>query len=394
MYLAAGLGPLFRSSDAGLTFTALQGPAADQIGQAGVFSIGIAPSRGPCAPIFASASRGPLRSDDGGRTFTPIQRGYHGAPVNDLGIDAGGRLMVGVLSSKVVFRARKAGHADQYDGFGTNLTLFPTDQLPSADWSAAAVAPSTVDPGVAVVVTLGNGVYSTGDGGATWTRASIAPSFFNYFTRAAFAPGSATRVYVISSSFFRGGLYRSDNAGQSFARMSHERFGAVAVDPRNPDVILLASFDTGHGIFRTVDGGVTITPVGVPGNFSTLSIDPQWPQVIYAGNRGGGVLRSLDGGATWSSASAGLPSSEVLSVSADPRIVRRAYAWVKSAGLFVTSDSGETWTAADNGESARRTSIEFGRATMAVDPVKRGRVYLGNSGVVQVDTLGRSDDDD
>jgi hypothetical protein len=138
----------------------------------------------------------------------------------------------------------------------------------------------------------------------------------------------------------------------------------------------------------------TITPLSVPGHFSTLAIDPRHPRVIYAANRAGGVLRSLDVGTTWPSASSGLPSSnEVLAVSLDPRIAGRAYAWVKAAGLFVTADGGETWTVADAGESPRRTSIEFGRAAIAVDPVKPGRAYLGNSGVRQIDTLATGDED-
>lgn len=47
--------------------------------------------------------------------------------------------------------------------------------------------------------------------------------------------------------------------------------------------------------------------------------------------------------------------------------------------------------AADTGESIRRSGIEVGQAAIAVDRVVPGRVYLGNSGVVQVDTLPEED---
>ena len=36
-----------------------------------------------------------------------------------------------------------------------------------------------------------------------------------------------------------------------------------------------------------------------------------------------------------------------------------------------------------------RRDVEAGRAAMVVDPVVPGRVYIGNSGVVQIDTLGQ-----
>ena len=130
--------------------------------------------------------------------------------------------------------------------------------------------------------------------------------------------------------------------------------------------------------------------LGVPGNFSTLAIDPRHTRTIYAGNTDGGVLRSLNGGATWAPASTGLPpSGEVLAVAVDPQIPARVYAWVRGGGLFVSGDGGGRWTAADTGEALRRSSVEAGRAAMVVDPVMPGRVYIGNKGVVQIDTLGQ-----
>jgi len=156
--------------------------------------------------------------------------------------------------------------------------------------------------------------------------------------RTTFAPGSATRVYLVARSF---GLARSDDAGRMFQRTFSERLGAIAVDPGNPDVLYLAAFDNNHGIFKSLNGGLTVTPVFPTVNFSTLSIDPRHPEIVYARNRSGGVLRSLDGGATWAQASSGLPPlNEVLAVAVDPIIPARVYAWVRAAGLFVSADGG------------------------------------------------------
>jgi photosystem II stability/assembly factor-like uncharacterized protein len=387
VYVAASTEGLFRSSDSGVTFTKLAGPTPDQLGQGGVINVGVPPAHRRRTPVLVSTSRGPFRSDDGGNTFFPIHRDYHGASVNDIAIDAAGRLMVGALHTVVVFRAREAGHARSYDNFGANLTKLPA----TTEWDGAALAPSPVDANVVVVVSLGNGVYTTTDGGATWTRAVIPfDPFFGFFTRATFAPSSASRVYIITSRGFRG-LYRSDDAGHSFKRTFAEQLGAIAVDPRNPDVLYVATFDNDHGIFKSVNGGLTLTPLGQPGRFSTLSIDPRQPETIYAGNRAGGVLRSLNGGATWADASTGLPPGENLAVAVDPQIPARVYAWVKAAGLFVSEDGAGSWAAAETIESVSRSGIEAGRAAMAVDRVVPGRVYIGNSGVVQIDTLGESE---
>jgi hypothetical protein len=172
------------------------------------------------------------------------------------------------------------------------------------------------------------------------------------------------------------------------ASFAEPRIGAIAVDPGNPDALYVGAFDGGRGLFKSTNGGTTLVSLGVRGNFSSLSIDPRNPQTIYAANRAGGVLRSVDAGATWVSASAGLPATNaVLAVAVDPRTAARVYAWVKAAGLFASADGGGTWTAVEREEALRRSGIEAGQATMVVDPVVAGRVYLGNSGVVQIDTL-------
>ncbi|TMA86415.1 MAG: hypothetical protein E6J63_16865 [Deltaproteobacteria bacterium] len=387
VYLAAGPAGLHRSRDFGATFAHVA-PAADQVGPSGVLVVGVAPSRDHRTHVYVSTDRGPYRSDDGANSFTSIRNTYRGAPVNDLAIDARGRLMVAALHTVVAYRAQSAGHPDSYESFGVKLTTTQTDF--AGEWSGSSVAPSSVAANAAVVSTFTNGVFSTTDGGGTWTRATLAPAFegdFGSFIRVRFAPGNASRVYLIEHRF---GLYRSDDAGRSFQRLFDERLGGIAVDPDDPDVIYLGAFDTGNGLFKSVNGGHTVRSLAVPGNFSTLAIDPRHTKTVYAGNTDGGVLRSLNGGATWAPASTGLPpSGEVLAVAVDPQIPARVYAWVRGGGLFVSGDGGRRWTAADTGEALRRSSVEAGRAAMVVDPVVPGRVYIGNSGVVQIDTLGQ-----
>jgi hypothetical protein len=53
---------------------------------------------------------------------------------------------------------------------------------------------------------------------------------------------------------------------------------------------------------------------------------------------------------------------------------------------FRSRDGGGSWRAVDTGESLRRSSCAAGRCSMVADPAVSGRVYIGNSGVVQIDT--------
>jgi hypothetical protein len=394
VFAAATTGGVLRSANFGATFTRLAGPTAEQAGPHGVGFVAVGGARRGRSRIYASTERGPFRSDDGGNTFVPVNHTYRGATVNDLAIDAAGRLTVAAFHTVVAWRAQVAGHSrsDSFDAFGVRVTTTQPDIFGA--WNGAAVAPSPVDANSALVAASGNGVFSTADDGATWTKATFTPfePFFGSFVRLAFAPGSATRVYLAPRG---SGLFRSDDGGRSFqlASLAEPRIGAVAVDPRNREVVYLGAFDNGHGLFKSVDGGTTIVSLGVRGNFSSLSIDPRNPQTIYAANRAGGVLRSVDAGATWISASTGLPpANSVLAVAVDPRIAARVYAWVKAAGLFVSADGGASWTAVETAEAWRRSGIEAGQATMAVDPMVAGRVYIGNSGVVQIDTLQPDED--
>jgi hypothetical protein len=69
--------------------------------------------------------------------------------------------------------------------------------------------------------------------------------------------------------------------------------------------------------------------------------------------------------------------------------IGRILAWLQGDGLYQSDNGGRTWAAVNDGESKRRSSIRAGRGKMVLDPVVPGRVYLGNSGVVQVDTSVR-----
>lgn len=158
-------------------------------------NVGVAPTPNRRTHILVGTSRGGFRSDDGGNTFVPVQNGFRGAPVNDLAFDTEGRLMIAALNMVVVFRAQRAGRPHSYDNFGARITTTQTDLV--GTWSGSAIAPSSVDANVTVAATVFNGVFSTADGGATWTKATITPDTrFNFFTRATFAPGSASRIYL------------------------------------------------------------------------------------------------------------------------------------------------------------------------------------------------------
>jgi photosystem II stability/assembly factor-like uncharacterized protein len=119
------------------------------------------------------------------------------------------------------------------------------------------------------------------------------------------------------------------------------------------------------------------TAIGPDGaNVVTLAIDPVVPAIAFAGTTGSGVLKTTDGGASWTSANSGLPTNNVLALAIDPATPSTLYAGT-DAGVFRSTDGGQSWAAASEGlEGAPQVVVN----ALAIDPGSPAIVYAGTSG--------------
>jgi photosystem II stability/assembly factor-like uncharacterized protein len=384
IYATDGL--LHVSTDGGLTFALL--PASNDprfLGSFPVGQIGVDP-RGS---VYLNTVGGPFRTDDGGQTFRSLLGGFRASAVQDLAFDANGKLLVGVLHTQMVFRQT---HGRTFRPIGNAPIIDLKHATGVDDYDAASVAASPTDANVILVATSsGLGLFRTDDGGRSWTAAAVpgAPVFYNN-SRMAFPTSS--RVYLASPGF-PPGLYRSDDAGRSFAQLSSLRFGAIAVDPTDSNVLYVGTYSGSAGLFKSTDGGQTLQDLGLRGsNFGALVVDRRNPQLVYAGQRFGHVIRSLDGGHTFAPASTGLAGAGVHGLAQDAH--GTLFVWLRAGGLFASDDGASTWHEVDTGEALHRSSVEAGRGSLVADPLHPGRVYLGNAGVIQVGVDGEEDQDD
>ena len=70
-----------------------------------------------------------------------------------------------------------------------------------------------------------------------------------------------------------------------------------AVDSSNAKVMYVAMRD---GILRTGDGGRTWTAAANgPKNVAAVAVNPKKPSEVYAATADGTIVRSMDGGARW-----------------------------------------------------------------------------------------------
>ena len=130
------------------------------------------------------------------------------------------------------------------------------------------------------------------------------------------------------------------------------RTRSLVINPQNPNIMYAGSVS--GGVWKSTDAGVTWTPLTdlVPTDYiSTLVMSPTDPNTIYAGTgesysgdgrRGLGILKTTDGGATWTRLPATTNSNYyyVYKLLFTPSGNLYAATWT---GVYRSSDGGNTW---------------------------------------------------
>jgi photosystem II stability/assembly factor-like uncharacterized protein len=102
-------------------------------------------------------------------------------------------------------------------------------------------------------------------------------------------------------------------------------------------------------LLKSTDAGETWTRLvrGITGRFqlSSIAVSKQDPDVVYLTSRGGGVLKSEDGGNTWIHRSEGLLRPNLLFAEVSPRSDETVFAAnpQEEGALWRTDDGGATW---------------------------------------------------
>ncbi len=156
-----------------------------------------------------------------------------------------------------------------------------------------------------------SGLFKSTDGGNTWDQLKNGlPTFEQGLGRIGFciAPSNPNRIYaLVVASQQVGGLYRSDDAGQSWKRINGDGriwgrgddFAEIEVDPKNADVVYSANVVC----WKSTDAGQSFTAFkGAPGgdDYHTIWINPTNPDIILLAVDQGATL-TVNGGETWSS---------------------------------------------------------------------------------------------
>lgn len=273
------------------------------------------------------------------------------------------------------------------------------------------------DPNTFYFGAVAGGVWKTTDAGHTWT-----PVFDSQPVASIGALAVSTSdpniIYVgtgeadmRSDISYGAGVYKSTDAGRtwSFLGLGDTRqIGRVLIDPKNPDVVLVAALGHGfgpnaeRGVYRTTDGGKSWTRV-LSKDENTGAIDLAYDadntRTVYASlwnvrrppynayapitGPGGGLYKSTDGGATWKEINGhGLPTGTLGRIGVDVvagQHGKRVYALIdagNSSGLYRSDDGGETWTRVSTDARILSRGWYFGEVRS--DPKNPEVVYVSN----------------
>lgn len=303
---------MYKSTDAGKTWSYLGLPDIQQIGDIiidpknpdRVFVAGLGHPYGP------NEERGVFRTVDGGKTW-----------------------------DKVLYKDENTGAiALEFDPRNPNVLFAALWEERHGPWENSAW------PGP------NSGLFKSTDGGKTWRHLTKGlPTFAEGLGRIGFTISLSKpnlMFALVDASPQQGGLYRSDDAGESWTKVNGEDrriwsrgsdFAEIDVDPRNPDIL----YSSNVTALRSLDGGKNFEAWrGAPGgdDYHTLWINPENPQImIFASDQG--AIITVNGGQTFSSWY-NQPTAQFYHVSTDNQFPYWVYGGQQESGSVAVSSRG------------------------------------------------------
>jgi photosystem II stability/assembly factor-like uncharacterized protein len=174
------------------------------------------------------------------------------------------------------------------------------------------------------------GLFKSSDGGTTWIHLTTGlPQDLIGKSDLAVSPADPDRIYILMEASPGGGLYRSDDRGQSFILVSDKvelvnrpfYYTNLDADPQNADILYV---NTGR-FWKSQDAGKTWQSRSTPhGDNHDMWINPENPDIFIQSNDGGANV-TLDGGITWSTQN-NQPTAELYQVDIDDQYPYWVYA--------------------------------------------------------------------
>ena len=405
-YFGAVNGGIWQTTDAGNVWK----PIFDGQHIASIGALAVAPSDPKV--LYAGTGESDIRSDlsSGDGVYKSTNGGQTWANVGLRDSGQISRIVVDPHDANVVFVA-VLGHAygpntergvykSTDGGASWNKVLDSGPEIGAADLAIATENPNILfatmwrarRPPWSTYAPLGgpgSGLFRSQDGGRTWTHLAGAGLPEGDWGRSGVAVSpSGKRVYAVIDAK-PAGLYRSDDGGNTWALHNSDRrltsrswyFSSITIDPQNPDVIYVPNV----ALYRSEDGGKTISVLrGAPGgdDYHQLWVDPKDSSRMILGTDQGTTI-SGNYGRTWSSWN-NQPTAQLYHVITDDRFPYVVYGTQQDSGaIAVPSRTDHGQIAA--GDAFTASGSESGY--IAPDPNDPNILYVSSAygGVVRFD---------
>jgi len=376
VYVGTWLSGVFRSTDGGVTWTAVNDgfPVESPSDYIHVPALAADASTDPATlyagvtlPATVGADVWLYRSLDRGETWTVVNEEEFGYSIHAVAVDPGDPAILYVGTSFGYFRTEDGGESWRQKVLSHN------------DSSVLALAVTPAEPSVLYAGTTTSVYRVTFDDSGSASSERLESGFYVYDLEV--HPEDPAILYVGAIQ----GLFRTLDGGESWTEPAVDVLEssplAVAFAPSDPDVVYVSSFGgTGSGegsggVFRSGDGGNSWAPVhdGLDDlAYPALGVHPTDPESLLVGTRGTGIFRSHDGGNSWSVSGRGLHHTVVNRLFATPPGDRTLYATVWNGQIHRSADAGVSWTVISNGFDQTRFE------DLVVDPYDPANLYTSS----------------
>jgi photosystem II stability/assembly factor-like uncharacterized protein len=325
--------------------------------------------------IYAGGYNDIFKSTDGGETWS---RSNSGLPATicciiprSLVIDPQNPSTVYAVAGVAIFKSTNRG--------ASWSAVYPySGRQEDPQFATLAIDPQNSNTLYGVGIGFG-GLYKSTDGGAGWSavNSGLPPlpveAPFPIFAISALAihPQESGTLYVST----RSGVFKSTDGAANWTRLDSQPAAgglrALAIDPQTPGTIYASAADSiGAGVYKSTDGAVTWSAVN-SGLRATgiylLAIPTQQPATLYANASSEMLLKSTDGGASWSE----LKSRLLLAI--DPQDPATLFG-IDRDGLVKSTDGGASWSPANAGLPEGPC---HGGSSLAIDRQDTRTLYRG-----------------
>ena len=99
------------------------------------------------------------------------------------------------------------------------------------------------------------------------------------------------------------------------------------------------------GLFRLATDRQTweVIETAATSGLNGVAVNPDDPATLYVSGLGVGVLKSTDGGQSWSAVNSGLVNTDVVALAMHSFRRETLYVWLQGDGIYRTEDGGAHW---------------------------------------------------